>query len=143
MHTGAHGPKVIVADGECQLARGRRVRREVTERLRAGKRTTRLRFGIDDDVCTGDRACIRLSGCPSLTVKPNPDPLRTTPVTTILEDCVGCGLCGELAHAAQLCPSFYEAKVVQNPGAWERLVDRIRRSVIGVLAESAGTAAGT
>jgi indolepyruvate ferredoxin oxidoreductase alpha subunit len=76
-------------------------------------------------------------------VKPNPDPLRTTPVTTILEDCVGCGLCGELAHAAQLCPSFYEAEVVQNPGAWERLVDRIRRSVIGALAESAGTAPGT
>ena len=27
------------------------------------------RFGVDEDVCTGDHACIRLSGCPSLSVK--------------------------------------------------------------------------
>jgi indolepyruvate ferredoxin oxidoreductase alpha subunit len=143
MQTGVGGPKVIVAEGECQLARQRRVRGEVAEHLRAGKRTSRLRFGIDDDICTGDRACIRLSGCPSLTVKPSADLLRTAPVTTVTEDCVGCGLCGELAHEAQLCPSFYEAEVVQNPSTWERFIDRIRRTVIGWLAGPASAAPRT
>ena len=36
------------------------------------------RFGVDEDVCTGDHACIRLSGCPSLSVKHTDDPLQAT-----------------------------------------------------------------
>ena len=40
----------------------------------------RTRYGVDDEVCTGDHSCIRLSGCPSLVVKPSPDPLRSDPV---------------------------------------------------------------
>ena len=71
----------------------------------------RERFGVDADTCTGDHSCIRLSGCPSLTIAPNPDPLRTDPVATVIDSCVGCGLCGEVAHAAVLCPSFYRAEV--------------------------------
>ena len=66
----------------------------------------RERFGVDADTCTGDHSCIRLSGCPSLTISANPDPLRKDPVATVLDSCVGCGLCGEVAHAAVLCPSF-------------------------------------
>ena len=72
----------------------------------------RERFGVDSDTCTGDHSCIRLSGCPSLTVKPNPDPLRQDPVAAVQESCVGCGLCGEVSHAAVLCPSFYRAQIV-------------------------------
>ena len=45
----------------------------------AGKRVVRTRFWVDPEVCTGDHSCIRLSGCPSLTIKPNEDPLRTDP----------------------------------------------------------------
>ena len=78
------------------------------------------RYGVDEAICTGDHSCIRLSGCPSLTVKPNPDPLRSDPVTTVIESCVGCGLCGEVAHAAVLCPSFYRAKLTRNPSRWDR-----------------------
>ena len=74
----------------------------------------KTRYGVDDEICTGDHSCIRLSGCPSLTVKPIPDPLRTDPVATVIESCVGCGLCGEVAHAAVLCPSFYRAEIVSN-----------------------------
>ena len=88
----------------------------------------RTRFGVDEDTCTGDHSCIRLSGCPSLTVKPNPDPLRTDPVAHVNNGCVGCGLCGEVAHAAVLCPSFYRAEIVQNPTAWDRFMDRLRRA---------------
>src|SRR6266568_2038688 len=51
----------------------------------------------------------------------------------INDDCVGCGLCGEVAHAAVLCPSFYRADIVQNPNAWDRLIAGVRRTVIGWL----------
>ena len=80
-----------------------------------GERVVRERFGVDADTCTGDHSCIRLSGCPSLTIKANPDPLRTDPVATVIDSCVGCGVCGEVAHAAVLCPSFYKARIVSNP----------------------------
>ena len=115
MRTAERGLKVIIADGECQLARQRRVRAEDAEKLKRGERVVRMRFGVDDEICTGDHSCIRLSGCPSLTVKPNPDPLRSDPVATVIESCVGCGLCGEVAHAAVLCPSFYRAEIIRNP----------------------------
>ncbi len=131
MTTTRAGLKVIIAEAECQLARQRRVRAERAKRLAAGKRAVRPRFGIDEDVCTGDHSCIRLSGCPSLTIKPNPDPLRTDPVAHIQQDCVGCGLCGEVAHAAVLCPSFFRAAIVYNPSLRERLLSRVRRFVIG------------
>ena len=133
MTTKAPGLKVIVADGECQLARQRRIRPGIAKRLKAGKRVVRTRFGVDDDVCTGDHSCIRLSGCPSLTVKPNPDPLRTDPIAHVNNGCVGCGVCGEVAHAAVLCPSFYRAEIIDNPNRWDLLVDRWRQRVIGYL----------
>lgn len=119
----SRGLKVIIADGECQLARQRRVRPENAKAVAAGKRVVRTRFWVDPEVCTGDHSCIRLSGCPSLTIKPNEDPLRTDPVAHVNNDCVGCGVCGEVSHAAQLCPSFAQIDVVQNP-TW---LDRVRR----------------
>jgi indolepyruvate ferredoxin oxidoreductase, alpha subunit len=133
MRTAERGLKVIIADGECQLARQRRVRAEDGARLARGARVVRTRFGVDDEICTGDHSCIRLSGCPSLTVKPNPDPLRTDPVATVIESCVGCGLCGEVAHAAVLCPSFYRADLIRNPHIGERFMHWLRRLVIGRL----------
>jgi indolepyruvate ferredoxin oxidoreductase alpha subunit len=134
MRTAARGLKVIIADGECQLARQRRVRVEDAEKLKRGERVVRVRFGVDDEICTGDHSCIRLSGCPSLTVKPNPDPLRSDPVATVIESCVGCGLCGEVAHAAVLCPSFYRAEIIRNPNWWDRALQRVRATIIGAFA---------
>jgi indolepyruvate ferredoxin oxidoreductase, alpha subunit len=123
------GLKVIIADGECQLARQRRLRPAAAKSVAAGERVVRQRFWIDPDICTGDRSCIRLSGCPSLTVKPSEDPLRTDPIAHVNNDCVGCGLCGEIAHAAQLCPSFARIDVIQNP----RMLDRVKRKTSDVL----------
>ncbi|MGA9895148.1 MAG: thiamine pyrophosphate-dependent enzyme, partial [Xanthobacteraceae bacterium] len=91
MSTAERGLKVIIADGECMLARQRRIRAEDAQKLERGERVVKTRFGVDDEICTGDHSCIRLSGCPSLTVKPSPDPLRTDPVATVIESCVGCG----------------------------------------------------
>jgi indolepyruvate ferredoxin oxidoreductase alpha subunit len=133
MRSAEGGLKVIIADGECQLARQRRLRAEEAERLKRGKRVVKVRFGVDDEICTGDHSCIRLSGCPSLTVKPNPDPLRSDPVATVIESCVGCGLCGEVAHAAVLCPSFYRAEVIRNPNWWDRALHRGRQRIIGTF----------
>lgn len=127
------GPKVVVAQSECMLNLQRRERPQLRRRLAAGERVVRERFGVDADTCTGDRACIRLSGCPSLTIRSNPDPLRTEPVATVVESCVGCGLCGEVAHAAALCPSFYRASIVSHPSAWDRLRQRLRNAVIAWL----------
>ena len=126
MTTKQKGLKVIVAEGECQLERQRRLRPMVAKDLSEGKRTVRVKYGVDEDTCTGDHSCIRLSGCPTLTVKDNPDPLRRDPVATVIDGCVGCGLCGENAHAAVLCPSFYRAEVVQNPGFFDMAVERVR-----------------
>lgn len=133
MTTTQKGLKVIVATAECQLARQRRIKPEIAKRLAAGKRVVRTRFGVDDEVCTGDHSCIRLSGCPSLTVKDNPDPLRQDPVAHVNNDCVGCGLCGEVADAAVLCPSFFRAEIVQNARLWDRVLWHIRSRFIEVL----------
>ena len=133
MTTKAGGLKVIIGRGECQLERQRRVKPQTAARLKAGARVETPRFGVDPDVCTGDKSCMRLNGCPSLTLKSSGDPLRDDPVAHVDQSCVGCGLCGEVAHAAVLCPSFYEARVVHNPSGWERTLARVRRRVIGYL----------
>jgi indolepyruvate ferredoxin oxidoreductase alpha subunit len=121
MTTDYKGLKVIVAEGECQLERQRKVRPLNAKKLAAGERVVRVKYGVDEDTCTGDHSCIRLSGCPTLTIKDNPDPLRRDPVATVIDGCVGCGLCGENAHAAVLCPSFYRAEVIQNATWLDRL----------------------
>ena len=131
--TAVKGPKVIIAQSECMLNKQRRERPLMRKRMQGGKRVVRERFGVDPDTCTGDHSCIRLSGCPSLTLAPNPDPLRREPVTKVINSCVGCGLCGEVAHAAVLCPSFYRASIIANPTRWDRLKEKIRSAVIGSL----------
>ncbi|HUC45447.1 MAG TPA: indolepyruvate ferredoxin oxidoreductase subunit alpha [Hyphomicrobiaceae bacterium] len=133
LRSSSKGLKVVIADGECQLARQRRLRPEMARKLAAGERVVRTRFWVDPEVCTGDHSCIRLSGCPSLTIKPNEDPLRRDPVAYVNNDCVGCGLCGEVAHAAQLCPSFARIDIIQNPTGWDRLKRRVSGLLIRLL----------
>ena len=131
--TQTKGPKVVVAQSECMLNRQRRVKPQIKQRIKQGERVVREKFGVDPDTCTGDHSCIRLSGCPSLSIKTNPDPLRTDPVAAVDDSCVGCGLCGEVAHAAVLCPSFYRAEIINNPSGWDRFKEKIRHWVIGRL----------
>ena len=128
--TDFNGLKVIIAEGECQLERQRRIRPWLADLLSRGHRVMRVKYGVDEDVCNGDHACIRLSACPTLTLKDNPDPLKVDPVATVLDGCVGCGLCGENAHAATLCPSFYRAEVIQNAHWHEKLLASLRRLML-------------
>ncbi|MGR3762208.1 thiamine pyrophosphate-dependent enzyme (plasmid) [Roseobacteraceae bacterium NS-SX3] len=127
------GPKVIVASSECMLNRQRREKPQRNKAIKDGGRVEIPRFGVDEDVCTGDHACMRLSGCPSLSLKKLDDPLRDDPVAHIDQSCVGCGNCGEVADAAILCPSFYEARVVHNPGKFERWAAGVSRGLISWL----------
>lgn len=127
------GPKIVIAQSECMLNKQRREKPVVRKAMSEGKRVERERFGIDPDTCTGDHSCIRLSGCPSLSIKPNPDPLRQDPIAHVDNSCVGCGLCGEVSHAAVLCPSFYRASIVANPGRWESWWKSLRSRLIGGL----------
>jgi indolepyruvate ferredoxin oxidoreductase alpha subunit len=127
------GPKVIIAQSECTLNKTRRERPAMAKRIKEGKRVVRERFGVDPDTCTGDHSCIRLNGCPSLTITSNPDPMRKDPVATVLNSCVGCGLCGEAAHAAVLCPSFYKTSIISNPSIWDRTKLKMRNLIIGFL----------
>ena len=129
----AKGPKVIIAQSECTLNKQRRIKPEMAKRVKEGKRVVRERFGIDPDTCTGDHSCIRINGCPSLTIAPNPDPMRKDPVANILSTCVGCGLCGEAAQAAVLCPSFYRTEIITNPSVWDKVKLATRKATIGFL----------
>src|SRR6185312_418341 len=77
------GPKVIVASSECMLNRQRREKPLFNKAVKGGQRMVRERYGVDEDICNGDHACIRLSGCPSLSVKRTSDPLKDDPVAAV------------------------------------------------------------
>ncbi|MCW5234751.1 indolepyruvate ferredoxin oxidoreductase subunit alpha [Verminephrobacter eiseniae] len=127
------GPKVVIAQSECMLNRQRRDKPATAKAIEAGARVVKERFGVDAAVCSGDHACMRISGCPSLTLAPSGDALKPDPVASVDEHCVACGHCGEVADAAVLCPSFYKAHKVHNPGAAERWLDRWRRRALAWL----------
>jgi indolepyruvate ferredoxin oxidoreductase, alpha subunit len=131
--TVTRGPKVIIASSECMLNRQRREKPLMQAAIKAGKRVVRPKFGVDQDICTGDHACMRLSGCPSLSLKHTGEKLRDDPVAVVDNSCVGCGHCGEVANAAILCPSFYRADIIENPTRVDRLLARIRSGVIAAL----------
>ncbi len=133
MTTPFKGLKVIIAEGECMLEQQRRIKPVNAAKLKAGERVVRVRYGVDEDTCTGDHSCIRLSGCPSLTIKDSTDPLKVDPVAYVNNNCVGCGLCGEVAHAAVLCPSFFRAEIMQNASWWDKFKAKFRGAVIGAL----------
>ena len=125
------GPKVIIAQSECMLNKQRRVKPQIAAAVKSGERVVKEKFGVDADVCSGDHACMRLSGCPSLTLKNSGDPLKPDPVAHVDDGCVACGHCGEVADAAVLCPSFYRVEWVRNASAWEKRVDGWRRKAVG------------
>ncbi len=133
MTTDFPGPKIIVVEGECMLNRQRREKPVIARNIKSGNREVKQRFYVESETCSGDHACIRLSGCPSLTIKPNPDILREDPVAYVDNSCVGCGVCGDNVHSAVLCPSFSRADLIFNPTGWDRFKYSLRQSVITFL----------
>ena len=114
------------------LNKQRRERPLARKRMEAGGGVVRERFGVDPDTCTGHHLH-QAFGLPLAHAGADPDPLRREPVTKVINSCVGCGLCGEVAHVAVLCPSFYRAFIIADPTRWDRLEDRLRGAVIGAL----------
>jgi indolepyruvate ferredoxin oxidoreductase alpha subunit len=129
--TDYQGPKVVIAQSECMLNKQRRVKPQIAEAVKSGERVVKEKFGVDASVCSGDHACMRLSGCPSLTLKNSGDPLKPDPVAHVDDGCVACGHCGEVADAAVLCPSFYRIEWVRNAGAFEKWLHRLQQVVVG------------
>ncbi len=130
------GLRVVVSDNECRLALQRREKRKRAALLAAGKPLVVERFGVDEEVCSGDHACMRLSGCPSLTLRTRFNPLKDGPSAMVDENCVSCGLCGEAAHAAALCPSFYQARAIKNAEGFRRLWSGIGLRLCKILGAS-------
>jgi len=124
------GLKVIISDAECALEAGRKIKKIKSDALSSNERWVERKLGVDEDVCTGDHSCISYNGCPSLTVRNNPNPLKEDKIAWIDYTCIGCGLCSEVAHAARLCPSFYQVERVINPSLYERVMFRVRNFVI-------------
>ncbi len=133
------GLRVIISRGECQLEKTRREKVVLKKNIKEGKRMVQKRLGVDADVCTGDHSCMRYNGCPSLTLKESPTILRDDPVAFIEHSCVGCGLCGEIAHAAVLCPSFYRVEVIDNPSLIDRIGAKINRSLLHLVSRNGWT----
>ena len=127
------GPKVVIAQSECMLNRQRREKPKMAKAIKSGERVVKERFGVDAAVCSGDHACMRVSGCPSLTLAPSGDALKPDPVAHVDEHCVACGHCGEVADAAVLCPSFYKTHKVHNPSSGERRTARWRQGLVNWL----------
>jgi len=134
----ARGPhlRVVISDRECMLARQRRERPARQAAEQAGRPATIGRFGIDEEVCVGDHSCMRLSGCPSLTLRPTRDPLKDGPTAQVASSCVDCGLCGSLVQVAGLCPSFYRAARRVNPTRWQRLIAQFEGRLMAALGAS-------
>ena len=125
--------KVIISDAECTLAKGRREIPLEEKAITAGKRIERLKYLVDDKICSGCFPCEKYSGCPSVTLLENPNPLRTGNVKKVMvETCTGCGVCG-VTNLFGLCPSTYRVKEIHNPSAWERFAYSTRRGVISIL----------
>ena len=122
------------------LNKQRRVRPLLNKAMKDGKRVVRERFGVDRDTCTGDHSCIRLSGCPSLTIAPNPDPLRKDPVTKVIDTCVGCGAVRRGQPRRGAVPLLLQGLDHQQSdarGTTSR--HRMRGAVIGFLQRAAAT----
>ncbi len=133
------GLRVIISRGECQLEKNRKERAALKKGIKTGKRMVHAKLGVDPDICTGDHSCMRYNGCPSLTLKESPTILRDDPVAHIEHSCVGCGLCGEIAHAAVLCPSFYKVEIIDNPSLWDRVSSRVNRSLLHMFTKNGWT----
>lgn len=128
------GLKVIISDAECALEAGRKIKKIKSDALNDNGRWVERKLGVDEEVCTGDHSCISYNGCPSLTVRNNPNPLKDDKIAWIDYSCIGCGLCSEVAHVAKLCPSFYEVDKIINPSRYEKFMFKIRNFVIERLA---------
>ncbi|NQU58468.1 MAG: indolepyruvate ferredoxin oxidoreductase subunit alpha, partial [Rhodospirillales bacterium] len=132
----AKGLRVIMSGNECMLAKKRRGNALKAKALGAGTSVRNARYGVDAEICSGDHSCIRLSGCPSLTLKAATDPLKDGPTAMVDTNCAACNLCGENAHAAQLCPSFYKARGIVNASALQLWMAAMNMKLLKLMGAS-------
>ena len=117
MTTAAGGLKVIIA--EARVPARAPAPRQAADRARGSRRAQRVECAA---LRRRSRRVHRRQVVHAPQRLPVADPAATTRIRcgttrspTWTTTCVGCGLCGEVAHAAVLCPSFYEARSSTNP----------------------------
>jgi len=132
--TGFSGLKVIVAEGECQLERQRRIKPWLANLLKKGKRVgaRQIRRGRRTSAMATMPA-IRLSGCPTLTLKDNPDPLKVDPVATVIDGCVGCGLCGLQCACGHAVPLVSTGGSHPEPALARAAARHLRHALVRAL----------
>ncbi len=126
------GVRVIICDGECTLARMRREQPVIESMIDKGRRVEQVKYRIDEEICSGCFPCEKYSGCPSVTMVKNPNPLRTGYIKQTEDTCTGCGICG-ITSIFGLCPSTYRVRIVYNPTRWERFMHRLNMYAIRML----------
>jgi len=94
----ADGVKVIIADKECGITRGRRRRRQEAEIIRKkGFLPSKQRMNINHEICRFCLACIEMTGCPGLKhVETDYGRKMATDLTACVNDgaCERIGACG-------------------------------------------------
>ncbi|MCP4376725.1 MAG: indolepyruvate ferredoxin oxidoreductase, partial [bacterium] len=96
----ADGVKVIIADKECGITRGRRLRREQSQLVKTRGYLPKARYvNVNSEICRFCLACAELTGCPGLKhVKTD----YGKKIDTDLSWCVADGAC----HRVGACDSF-------------------------------------
>ena len=94
----ADGVKVIIADKECGITRGRRRRRQEAEIIRKkGFLPSQQRMNVNHEICRFCLACIEMTGCPGLKhVETDYGRKMATDLTACVNDgaCERIGACG-------------------------------------------------
>ena len=132
MTTTAGGLKVVIAKAECQLERQRRVKPQIAARLKAGGRVDSARFGVDPDVCTGDKSCMRLNGCPRSRWATVATRFAPIPLPAWIRAASAAGSAGR--SRTRPCSAFVlRGGRGAERALWERALAAVRARVIGWL----------
>ncbi len=116
------------------LNKQRREKPLMNKAIKDGERVVRERFGVDAGHLHRRSLLHPPLGLPVADDHAEPRSVaqrsghagRSTPASAA-------ALCGEVAHAAVLCPSFYRASIINNPTGWDRFKAQVRDAVIGFL----------
>jgi indolepyruvate ferredoxin oxidoreductase len=99
------GTRVVIADKECAITSGRRVRAERAAIVRErGYLPAITRYNVVEEACENCRECTRGTGCPGLTIVDTP---LGEKVGIDLDVCVDDGYCARI----KACPSFEQVTI--------------------------------
>ena len=142
LRTAERGLKVIIADGECQLARQRRVRVEDAGKLERGERVMRTTLRRRRRNLHRRPFLHPAVGLPVADGEALDRPAAQRSGGHRDRNVASAAVCAARSRMPRcLCPSFYRAEIVRNATWWDRVAVRIRQTVIGWFGGYGGEAA--